>query len=189
MALMQVNTFMDILPSLLIFTIGTALYVGYVFIFYKFISTNKVLDLDLHQYAQGAYPKIKTMFGMLLWTVEFLIIFPIIAFFWSVAYAVMLAFMTENMTMLEIIIVSVSLVASVRIISYFSEEAADILAQTVPLTILAIFYIDIHFIRWSQVMELLKSLEFLGMVMVYSLIFIVALEFVMRIGQKVVRRN
>src|SRR3989338_4180556 len=78
MALMQVNTFMDILPSLLIFTIGTALYVGYVFIFYKFISTNKVLDLDLHQYAQGAYPKIKTMFGMLLWTVEFLIIFPII---------------------------------------------------------------------------------------------------------------
>ena len=185
----QTVSLMDILPTLLIFTFGSVIYLGYVFIFYKFISSNDVFDLNLHKYAEGSHPLLKTIFGISLWTVEFTLIFPLMAFFWSIAYAVMLAFMTENMTMLEILLVSVSMVASVRIVSYFSEEAADILAQTVPLTILAIFYIDIHFVKFDQVMILLTSLQDLIVVMAYCLVFIAIIEFVMRITQKIVKRR
>ncbi len=176
------NFIPEVLP-LFLYVLGMVVYAVFVFKFYHFISNNRVFDLDLNKYNKSSHPVIGAFFGFLLYIVEFVLFFPSLAFTWFVFYAALLILLASNLGAQEILILSMAVVASTRITSYYSEELATDIGKMLPLAILGSFLVS------AQTLELHldKVVELAGMwsTALYYLGFIILVELIMRVIQLV----
>ena len=161
-----------ILP-LLIYAIIIAIYGIFIWSLYKSLSKRDIFKLDIDNHKK----KWKSIAGYI---VKYLIFFPIFVFIWFGFLTVILAFLSKSQSVEEILLISMSIIAAVRITSYYKEEIAIEIAKILPIAVLGIFIVDPHFITLGIVIERLSQLP--GMVVLlfnYFLITII-LEFLLR---------
>ena len=120
----------------LLFIIGIAIYSLFVWHFYRFISKRDVFPKLFYKLSnQESASKARIAIGVAI----YIVLFPIIIFVWFIVLSFFVYLIGEDMPLVIAIFVSMSIIAVVRIISYYREDAAREIAKMIPYAILAFF--------------------------------------------------
>ena len=177
--------------TFLLFVIGIAIYALFVWYFYRYISKRDLFPkffYILEKEEKSTKTKLVIFAGIYIFS------FPIIIFLWFTVLAFFVYMIAEEMPMYLAIFVSMSIIAVVRILAYYREEAAKEIAKMIPYAILAFFltsaavYQDPHFFTEKDIgsipSQFVESLEGI----VFAVIVVTIFEFSFRIGFIIKRR-
>ncbi|MBN2567770.1 hypothetical protein JXB02_06840 [Candidatus Woesearchaeota archaeon] len=165
---------------LLLFIAGIVVYALFVFHFYRFLARKDIFRLNLSQYSEGFLGFLGVVGKFILHFIEYILIFPLFVFFWFVVVAGILVFLAKN-PIADTLLISMALVASVRITAYYSEDLSRDLAKMFPFALLGVFLVDMSFFSFDQSIALLQQVPQLSMTLLYYFLFIIGLEFVLRL--------
>ena len=132
-----------ITAPLILFVLGISLYSLFIFKFYRFLARKDIFHLNLQKYSDNFFGFVGKLFGIVFYIVEYLIVFPLFAFFWFAVVAVILIIMAENLDVASLLLISMALVASIRVTAYYNEDLSKDLAKMFPFALLAVFLLDI----------------------------------------------
>ena len=175
------NEYYEIIKPLMFFIIGITIYSIFIFKFYRFVSKRDVLELKLNKYSEaygGFFEKIVKLFFYIL---ENLILIPLFIFFWFVVVAATLLILSKSSTPNQILLIAISLVAAIRIAAYYNENLSQDLAKMIPFALLGIYLVDASFFSIEGTLEIARQIPSLWKISVYYLLFVVILEFTLRI--------
>jgi len=172
---------LNTIQPLILYAIAMVLYAIFVFKFYKFLAKRDIFKLELHQYYKTSVDQLKDFMHIVFYILEYIVIFPLFAFFWFFVLTVLLIFMSQAKEVNAIIIISAAIVAAVRILSYYKEELAMEISKLVPLTLLAVFISSGSSLTFTQRIDLIKDIPGLWQTCVYCLILFVMIEVFLRI--------
>lgn len=178
---LSVNEALDLLGPVAVYVLGMSVYALFVFRFYRFVATRDMFALDLSKYAQVKFGWGRSVLHVVLYLVKYVILFPIFAFFWFAVLTAILAFLSKDRTFADTLLMALAIVSAIRITSYFDEDLSKDLAKILPFAILAVFLIDASFFIVSESFEALKQAGDHTENILYYLLFLVALEFVLRL--------
>jgi len=120
--------------TFLLFIVGIAIYALFVWYFYRTISRRDMLPKIFYKFRAEDNPSIvKRGVYVLIYGAAF----PAIIFVWFTVLAFFVYLIAEGMSMTIAIFVSMSIIAVVRILSYYREDAAKEIAKMIPYAILA----------------------------------------------------
>ena len=177
--------------SFLLFVIGIAIYSLFVWSFYRFISKRDFLPKRFYPTSVGdmAKPKLLALFS-----VSYIVIFPAITFVWFIVLAFFVFLISKDMPFEIALFVSMSIIAVVRILSYYREVAASEIAKMIPYAILSLLltsaavYADPNFFTEKQLNSIpVKFMESLGGILA-AMAVVTVFEFGFRIAFIIKRR-
>lgn len=172
----------DAIPTLTIMMLGIAIYGIIIFHFYRFVAKRDVFSLKSKS---EAYKKsIEGSSGFwraVLFFIEYGLAFPLIVFLWFGGFAIMLFLMAKNIPTEQTLLVAVVLVAGIRFTAYYADDLAKDLAKMIPFALLGIAIVDPNFFSLELFFERIESIwNFVPQIAAYF-IFIIILEWVLRI--------
>jgi hypothetical protein len=147
------------------------------------MARKNIIEFNLNQFNNYEHPVSVKFFAILFYTIEYIILLPLLASFWFVFLSIVLFLMAEGMTISAILLISTALVASVRITAYISEDLSRDLAKMVPFTLAVIAITKPSFFKVDHLISNIYEIPLLLSNILYYLLFIIAIEFVMRIGE------
>ncbi len=169
------------LTKLLALTILIAIYAIFIFYFYRFLAKKNLIELNLNKYNKYEKGTVFKLIAIILYVIEYVIILPIMTFFWFTVLAILIFLLSEELTLELVLLISAALIASVRVTSYISENLSQDLAKMLPFTLLGValtkpifFDITSHLSRIQEIPTLF------GEILIY-LIFIIIVELIMRV--------
>lgn len=169
-----------------IFTV--AFYIVVIFIYsifiwkvYRTISKKDVLSLNLGQYNSIEHATLNKLFAGVLYFIEYIIVLPFFILFWYILFALVLLLFSENLSVNEILLLSVAVVGSIRMLAYYKHDIAMDVAKLLPFTILAITLLNPKIFNLSRFVDSLSQMPELILSAGYALIFIVILEVMLRV--------
>jgi len=184
----QANSFMGIVQgdiglvfTLLFFTAVIVIYSVFVYYFYKFLAKKNIIELNLNQYNRSEHPSAVKFFAAVFHIVEYMIILPVVTFFWFLVLSILILILAEGVTVSMALLISAALVASVRITAYVSENLSKDLAKMLPFTLVAIALTKPGFFDTAMLMTRIGEIPALFSNIPYYLIFIIAIELIMRV--------
>jgi len=169
--------------ELLAFTFGMFLYSMFVLYFYKKLAKRDIFELNLEKYdfPEVKWKTLKKMGDTFAYILKYGIVFPFYIGFWFTVLSIFMFLLAKNLTVRNIALISVSLVSTVRVTSYFREELSTDLAKMMPFALLGIFLVDPSFFSWGLFMNRLKTIPSLGWEIPQFFIFSILLEWTLRI--------
>jgi len=171
----------SLIITLIFFTAVIVIYAVFVFYFYRFLAKKNLIELNLNKYNQYQHPAAVKFFAAIFYIIEYLIVLPVITFFWFAVLAILVLVLSKGLDASTILLISAALVAAVRITSYVSEDLSKDLAKMLPFTLLAIAITTAGFFDVNALILRIKEVPSLFSNIPYYLIFIVAIELIMRI--------
>jgi len=171
-----------VLKPAILFIIGMVVYAVFIFKFYRFVAKKDIFELDLEKYATLPLGFLREFFSIIAYFVKYILIFPVFTFFWFLMFTVLLGFLAKDQMVANTLLVSISVVSTIRITSYYDEDLSKDLSKMLPFALLAVFLVDIKYFSASTAFDILKQLPSMWKTMAYYLLFVMALEFVLRIG-------
>ena len=171
----------DILKPLFLFVIGMIIYAIFIFKFYRFIARKDIFKLNLNQYNRATHPIIEKFFALIFYIIEYVLLFPVIVFFWFGILTALLTFMSPEPVIEHVVLISISVVAVIRIASYYKEALSRDLAKMLPFALLGVFLVDMSYFSFSSSYEVLKTIPSILNLLIYYLVFVIILEFFLRI--------
>ena len=170
-----------VLKPLIFFIIGLAIYAIVVFNLYRFVARRDIFELNLGQYNRFQHPFLAKTFGTMLYMVEYLLFFPLFLMFWFIIFSAILIAITTTQDVSTILLVSMALISSIRVTSYYKQALSKDIAKLLPFTLLAIFLIDIGQFSWGQSINLINQIPNYVDTIKYYFVFAVSIEFILRI--------
>ena len=134
----SIPTFYRPYLTLAIFIILVSLYSISVWKFYRFLAKRDLLELNLGKYNRYQAGFFKKFFAVAFFIAEYIVILPIVVFFWFSVVAMILLFLAKDHTIQNILLIAGVLVGSVRVAAYYSEDLSKDIAKLFPFTILAV---------------------------------------------------
>jgi len=176
--------------ELLFFTIGMFFYAVFVWYFYKKLAKRDIFELNLSKYdlPEVKWKGLKKSWSSFLYVLKYWILLPFYVIFWFFVLSIFLFFMAKNVSVRQTALMSIALVATIRITSYFKEELSHDLAKLMPLALLVIFITDPSFFSWDLFLNRLKSLPLLWKDILQFVIFTILLEWALRISYGIKNR-
>jgi hypothetical protein len=181
MAEISYSSFLEASAPLVIYMFGIIVYSIFVFKFYKWLARRDALGLHLHK-RHGYESSLSLFFKYSLYALENLILIPLFVLLWSGILTAFLAVLSKGLSLEQIMLSSIALVACTRIAAYYSENLAEDLGKMIPFTLLAIYLFDTTFISFESSWTMIKAMPDMWLTGLYYLIFVVVLELVMRIS-------
>jgi hypothetical protein len=161
------------LVTLALYAVGIAVYALLVSLFYRSLSKR-----DLFGTGAGRSRK---WWRVLLRGVRYLTAFPLISFLFFVVLASALFFLSKSQTASQILLISMSVVASVRATAYLSETASEDLAKLVPLGLLGVFLVDPGYLDLHTTAARFREMYGLRHLLLRYLIALVLLEVTLKL--------
>lgn len=175
-----------VLKPLAFFLVGVIVYSMFIFKFYKFLARKDIFKLDLKRYNKTSFAFLKKIISVIFYLIEYILLFPIFVFFWFTIMVVLFSFLAKNQPANNILLVSIAVVGAVRFTAYYHEDLSKDLAKMLPFALLGIFLIDISYFKFSESLTVIQQIPSQWHTMLYYLLFIILLEFVLRISYTVV---
>ncbi len=177
--------------TFLLFVIGIAIYALFVWYFYRYISKRDIFPKFFYILEKEEKPsKAKTA----IFAVIYIFSFPAIIFLWFTVLAFFVYLIGEEMPMHLAVFVSMAIIAVVRILAYYREDASKEIAKMIPYAILAFFltsaavYQDPHFFTEKDLGSIpsnfVENIEGIVLAVIVVSIF----EYSFRIGFLIKRR-
>lgn len=180
MALIPAEAWVSLKP-LIFFIIGLAIYAIVVFNLYRFVARRDIFELNLRQYNRFQHPFLAKTFGTILYIVEYLLFFPLFLMFWFIIFSTILIAITKTQDVQIILLISMALISSIRVTSYYKQALSKDIAKLLPFTLLAIFLIDLGQFSWDQSISLINQIPSYANTIKYYFVFAVSIEFILRI--------
>jgi hypothetical protein len=162
-----------VLEPLVIFIIGMVIYAIFIFKLYRFISRRNIFKRDKRYHEHEGIRKL----GYVL---EYIFLFPIVAFIWFFVIATILSMISQVLTVGDVFMISMAVIMTIRITAYYSEELSRDIAKLLPFALLAIFLLDISTISITTPLELFIKLSLISKTLAYYFMFLVVVEFIFR---------
>jgi len=181
------NIFYDLLtttyPELLVFTIGIFFYAVFVWFFYRNLSKKDLFKLDLSKYElpETKWRRLKKAGSVFLYILKYGIVFPFYVGFWFAVLTFFVFLLSEGVTIRQVALVSIALVSTVRITSYFNEDLSRDLAKLTPFVLLGVFLVKPDFFSLDLLVDRFNAIPPLGWEILKFLTFCILLEWVLRI--------
>ncbi|HVM45794.1 MAG TPA: hypothetical protein VM582_07635 [Candidatus Thermoplasmatota archaeon] len=154
------------LTSLTILTIGIALYTVLVFAFYQGLSRRDPFHSGLWR---GHW------YGHALRSLESTFVFPTVSFLYFSVLAATLFFLAHDYTTYRIFLLSMAVVAGVRLTAFVTEGAAADLGKLLPLSLLGVMIVNPSYASWESIwgryLEIPSLLPVLGRFFLLFLVF------------------
>lgn len=173
------------LKPLAIFVAGMVIYAIFIFKFYKFLARKDIFHLKLYTYYNNTQLFFEKMLGSILYILEYLILFPIFTFFWFGILSILLSFLSKNSEPTTVFMISMALVASVRVTAYYTENLSQDLAKMMPFALLGVFLVDISTFNAAEALRIISAFPQQWVQLSYYFIFVIILEFILRIYHNV----
>jgi hypothetical protein len=173
------------LGPLLILICGIVIYSIFIFKFYHFIAQKNVFKLDLQKYSSDFIGFIKKIFSTLLFMLEYLILLPVIIFFWFVVIAFMLSLLSKTESGSTVMLISMAMVAATRVLAYYNEELTVETAKILPFSLLGVFLLDMGSFSLEQAKVTLLQFPSYWQEGIYYLGFCMLLEWFLRISTSI----
>src|SRR3989344_5155327 len=173
----------QIFINLLLKTILVAIYVIFIWKLHIFISTKNIIRLNLNKYNRTNHPILTKIIAGLLYFLEYVIIMPILIFFWFLIFAILLIFISRGMEPASIILLAAITIAVLRIVSYipkYGESASAETAKIIPFTLLAVGLTEPLFFNSEEVIARVSDIPQLFQGISPYIFFIVAIELILR---------
>lgn len=167
----------EILKPLAVLVGEILVYSLFVFVFYRFMAKRDIIMPDLNRYNKAGYRFVRSI----LYVFQHTLMFPILTVCWAAVMVVVLALLGEDQPLENILLVSVALVSTIRATSYITEDLSRDLAKMLPFAVLGIFLINKSYLSLSVSWGVVEDIPDHWEVIVYYIIFVVALEFMLRI--------
>ena len=171
----------NIFLTLSFFTAVIVIYSVFVFYFYHFLAKKNIIEFNLNQYNQYSNQFLVKIFAVVFYVLEYIVLLPVLTFFWFAILSILILILSEDMNVATVLLVSAALVTSARVASYLNEDLAKDLAKMLPFTLLAIIITTTGFFDISALFSRIGEIPSLFSKIPYYLLFIVVIEFVMRI--------
>jgi len=161
------------------------IYSIFIWKFYRFIAKKNVLGLDLNKYNKSKHPFFTKLLAGSLYFVEYIIILPFLIFFWFAIFTLFLIVLTQTQNVSQVLIISATVIAAIRMTSYYKENLSQEIAKILPFTLLAISVLNPNFFLEAQYIERIFSQlsqipSFFSQI-AYYLLFIIILEVILRL--------
>jgi len=149
--------------------------------FYRFIATKNLIKLNLNRYNTTDHPTLFKLVASGFYLLEYLIILPFLVLFWYGVFTIFLIILTEGLSTGGVLLVSATIIASVRLTAYYKEDIAKELAKLLPFTLLGIAITKPGFFDVTRIFTHIKGMPaFFDQVFIYF-IFILIIEVVLRL--------
>ena len=173
----------DLLRPAAVFAVSVAIYAVLIYNLYRFMSRKDIFNLDFSKFEGSSHPLFRKTMHLVVYIAKYLLLFPLFAFFWFGVLVVLVAFMSGTEEVEDLLLISMAVLTSVRVTSYYSEDLSRDIAKMLPFALLGIFLINIQYFDRSTSTELLnRALEQWDSIFYYW-VFIVALEFALRVSE------
>jgi hypothetical protein len=173
------------LRPLIIFALGMAVYSILIFNFYRFLARKDIFELNFTRYEQTRFRLFRMVLHLIFYVGQYLILFPVIAFAWFVLITVFLVFLAKTQSMESTLLVSMAILSSIRITAYYNESLSRDLAKMLPFALLGIYVVDLTYFSFSTSLDALLRAFNQWESVAYYLIFVIGLEFALRISSPV----
>jgi hypothetical protein len=108
------------------------------------------------------------------------LIIPILLTFWTLVLAIILTLLSPDADHSRNALIATSVVGSVRILSYWTEDLSRDVAKMLPFGVLGVFLVGDAQVQISEIKELLESLEEIATSFISSLFLIAVVEGILR---------
>lgn len=152
----------------------------FVFIFYRNLAKRDLITLNLDKYSNNLTGKIKKYIKTITFVIQYILIIPILLTFWTLILAIILTLLSSDADHSRNALIATSVVGSVRILSYWTEDLSRDVAKMLPFGVLGVFLVGDAQVQVSEIRELLQSLEEIATSFVSSLFLIAVVEGVLR---------
>lgn len=171
----------DIVFSLLLYTFIIFFYSVFVWFFYRTLSKRDLFRLAVKEHRHVWRKQI-------MYIIKYLVFFPVFTFLWFAVMSLIMIMLSKSYTTEAILVISMAMIAATRITAYYSRQLSEDIAKILPLGVLAIFIVDPSYFSFSLAISRLYDLQTLVPLFANYLVFIIALEFVLRVLLIVTRR-
>ncbi len=156
---------------LAIFVIGMVIYAVFIYRFYKFVAGRDVFK---------PLPEEFPLWKKLLHVVQFTLFYPLLAFLWFLVISILLASLSEAISINNIFLASMATIATIRVLAYYDEELAREVAKLVPLALLGVLLLDLTRLSIDAPFTVLYMLPTVADTLLYYFLFVILLEFALR---------
>ena len=183
---LTIDAALQLLWPVLVVVGGMAAYAVFVFKFYRFVAARDMFSLN---FSGGAAfgSVIRDVIFLFWYVIRYLILFPAFAFFWLVVLTLILVFLSDGRDLSEILLIAMATVCAIRVSAYYNEDLSRDLAKILPFAVLGVFIIDTSFFNVQSSLDTLDQVSAHLDTIVYYLVFLIALEFVLRLIYFVVK--
>ena len=172
---------LDLLRPVSVYIGGMVVYAVFVFTFYRFVASRDVFALDLSKYEESRYAWLRSFLQVIMYIAKYIILFPVFAFFWFAVITLILAFLAKNQSFSDVLLMGLATVGTIRVAAYINEDLSRDLAKMLPFAVLGIFLINTSFFTITDSLTILnESINFADNI-IYYLLFLIALEFALRL--------
>ena len=172
---------MQVLAPVAIYVLGMAIYAVFIFKFYRFIAGRDIFNIDLSRNDASSLPVLRDFFALIWYVIRFIILFPAFAFFWFAILTVMLAFLSEGRALSQILIIALATVSAVRVCAYYDEDLSRDLAKILPFAVLSFLLVNASPLDVGASLDVLREVNSQWGTIIYYWLFLVALEFALRL--------
>lgn len=174
---------LEVIEPAVVFALVLAMYTMIVFYFCRFIARR-----DLFRFQHVALNNLvahNTTLRVLLfssiWIFRYCLVFPLLAYGWFFMLTVMLAILYNSKEPAHLIIISMSVITSVRITAYFEEDLARDIARILPFALLGLFVANLADIDIEATSQLLRESGNEWERLLYYWIYVILQEIVLRL--------
>lgn len=176
----------DLLWPLAVYIAGLGVYAIFVFKFYRFVASRDMFELDVSRYEKSRLRWVRAFLHVVLYLGKYILLFPIIAFFWFAVLTLILTFLSRGQSFPDVLLVAMAVVGSIRVTAYYNEDLSKDLAKILPFAVLGIFLVDASFFTVSDSFDVLKESNDNRESVLYYLAFLIVMEFFLRLTLAVV---
>lgn len=163
--------------NLVAYTIGMVLYGIFIWHLYRFIARREIFPFRLQKYMSTE----RKILNAAAYILENLVIFPILVFLWFGLFSLFMFFLAKDLTVATVLLVSMALVATIRITSYYNEDLSKDIGKLIPFALLAIFLVAPGFFSIELVEDRIAEVFSFGEDILKFAAFTVTVEWVLRI--------
>ena len=178
---LSLETGIELLWPLLFYVLGMVAYAVFIFKFYRFIASRDMFALDLSSYEQSRYLWVRRILHVVMYIAKYLIVFPAFAFFWFAILTIILSLLSKERAISEILVIALATVGVIRVAAYYNEELSRDVAKVLPFAVLGLFLIDASFFEIGKSLNVLRGADDYRESILYYMLFIIVLEFSLRV--------
>ena len=173
----------SLLQPATMFAVGVAIYAIVIFNLYRFMSRRDIFNLDFTKYEGSGHPALRKTLHFIFYVAKYVLLFPLFAFFWFGVLVIMVAILSKTKEVEDLLLISMAVLTSVRVTSYYTEDLSRDIAKMLPFALLGIFLIDLRYFDFTTSTELLNRVGAEWKSVFYYWVFVILLEFVLRITE------
>lgn len=165
----------SVLLPIFYLVLSIAIYAILIWHFYRFIAKRDLFKISPRKHAKVIH------------FLKYSLLFPIIASLFFIGFSLMLLFLTKDLELKAILSTSFAVIAAIRITAYYSEDLSKDLAKLLPFVLLGVFLVDPSYFSFADIMNKINSLPQFLALCIQFILFIALIEWILRIGLKVVQ--